>query len=117
MVKPFELIQPIGSESSHKIKQRVNRARDRQQERFTNTNIYFNSRMNPKQIRRFCRLNQQASRLLKQAINELGFSARAYDKILKVSLTIADLSEQDEILAEHIAEAIQYHSLDKNLWL
>lgn len=117
VVKPFELIQPKESESSYEIKQRVNQARNRQLERFIHTSIYFNSRMNHKQIKGFCKPNQTARQLLKQAINELGFSARAYDKILKISLTIADLAQQDEILPEHIAEAIQYRSLDKNLWL
>ena len=73
--------------------------------------------MDHKQIRRFCRISESARELLRQAINELDFSARAYDKILKVSRTIADLAEQEEIQAEHIAEAVQYRSLDKNLWL
>ena len=117
VVKPSELIQPIRNESSREIKQRADRARRRQLDRFLHTNIYFNSRMDHKQIKRFCRISEPARQLLRQAINELDFSARAYDKILKVSRTIADLAEQEEIQAEHIAEAVQYRSLDKNLWL
>jgi magnesium chelatase family protein len=73
--------------------------------------------MNHKQVRKFCQLSDLAKELLKQAINELGFSARAYDKVLKISRTIADLTQEDEIQTEHIAEAIQYRSLDRNLWL
>ncbi|MGD9015166.1 MAG: YifB family Mg chelatase-like AAA ATPase [Candidatus Omnitrophota bacterium] len=117
MIKPLELIQQTQFESSKEIKQRVNQARSRQLNRFLYTNIYFNSRMNHKQIKKFCQLSQPAERLLRQAIDELGFSARAYDKILKVARTIADLSKQAEVQVEHIAEAIQYRSLDKNLWL
>ena len=116
-VKPSELIQPIGNDSSREIKERAERARRRQLDRFLHTDIYFNSRMNHKQIKIFCRISEPARQLLKQAINELDFSARAYDKILKVSRTISDLDEQDEIQAEHIAEAIQYRNLDRNLWL
>lgn len=112
-----DIIQPVKNESSWEIKKRVNQARKRQLDRFLHTNIYFNSRMNHKQIRRFCRVSDSGKELLRQAINELGFSARAYDKILKCSRTIADLAEDNEIQAEHIAEAIQYRSLDRNLWL
>jgi magnesium chelatase family protein len=114
VLKPSEIIQPQEFETSGDIKQRVNQARKRQLERFAHTNIYFNSRMNHKQIKKFCQLSDSAKELLRQAINELGFSARAYDKILKISRTIADLAQEDEIRAEHIAEAIQYRSLDRN---
>jgi magnesium chelatase family protein len=117
IVKPSDLIQTREFESSREIKQRVNQARERQMQRFLHTDIYFNSRMNHKQIKGFCQLSEQARQLLRQAINELDFSARAYDKILKVSRTIADLAQQDEIQVEHIAEAIQYRNLDRNLWL
>ncbi len=69
--------------------------------------------MNHKQVRRFCSLGAQESELLKMAMTELNFSARAYDKILKVSRTIADLAESEEIRQEHLSEAIQYRSLDR----
>lgn len=117
VLKPSELVLPQQLESSRDIKQRVNQARRRQLERFQYTNIYFNSRMNHKQIKKFCQLSDSAKELLSQAINQLGFSARAYDKILKISRTITDLAQESEIQAEHIAEAIQYRSLDRNLWL
>ena len=116
-LKPLEITQPAEQEPSAKIKERINAARKRQLRRFSQTRIYFNARMNHKQIKKICRLNEAASELMKQAIVELGFSARGYDKILKVSRTIADLANEDEIQAEHIAEAIQYRSLDRNLWL
>jgi magnesium chelatase family protein len=70
--------------------------------------------MSHKQVRKFCLLGQEESKLLKMAMTELNFSARAYDKILKVSRTIADLADSETILTEHISEAIQYRSLDTN---
>ena len=72
--------------------------------------------MSHREIKKFCTLNKEASDLLKMAINELGFSARAYDKILKVSRTIADLANSEEIFVEHVSEAIQYRTLDRQLW-
>ena len=116
IVPPSEIIQPVNNEPSAKIKQRVNQARKRQVSRFRNTNTYFNARMSNKQIKKFCSLNDSVKLLLRQAINELGLSARAYDKILKVSRTIADLSGQNVIQPEHVAEAIQYRNMDRGLW-
>ena len=72
--------------------------------------------MEPVQIKQYCKLNEEGRELLKTAIDELGISARAYDKILKVSRTIADLADEDNISAEHLAEAIQYRTLDRNIW-
>ena len=72
--------------------------------------------MGPREIRTFCRINTQGESLLKMAISKLGLSARAYDRILKVSRTIADLEGKTDILPNHVAEAIQYRSLDRNLW-
>jgi len=87
-----------------------------QLERFHKTKIFSNAQMGHRQIQQFCALSQNASDLLKKAMDELNFSARAYDKILKVSRTIADLDNERTILPEHIAEAIQYRNLDRNLY-
>ena len=87
-----------------------------QKERYKNENVSFNARLEPKGLDRFCVLNKESEDLLKLAILELGISARAYDKILKVARTIADLDEKEVIEAHHISEAISYRSLDRNLW-
>ncbi|MBT9132205.1 ATP-binding protein [candidate division NPL-UPA2 bacterium Unc8] len=103
-------------EPSNQIKERVNKARQIQQKRFREENIHCNATMGQKQIKLYCKLDKEGKELLKVAVNELGISARAYDRILKVARTIADLSEEDAILAEHISEAIQYKSLDKSIF-
>jgi len=105
------------AESSSAIKERVETARLTQAERFKGEKIFFNSQMNHRQVRKFCQLEESARELLKMAISHFSFSARAYDKILKVSRTIADLARRQNISAEDISEAIQYRSLDKNLWV
>ncbi|RKY40028.1 MAG: magnesium chelatase [Candidatus Omnitrophota bacterium] len=111
------LSEEIQFESSSQIKKRVERAREIQKERFKNEEIFFNSQMSSKKIKKYCLLTQEAKDLLKEAITQFGFSARAYDKILKVSRTIADLAEKERIDTECISEAICYRSLDKNLWI
>ena len=103
----------INTETSNVIKQRVIKARNIQYERFKDKNIYCNAQMGPKEIKKYCVLNDKAKDLLKNAIEKLGFSARAYDRILKVARTIADLAQSDTITSTHIAEAIKYRSLDK----
>ena len=109
-----ELTDTREAESSKAIKTRVEKARAIQRERFKTDTIFCNTRMNTKLIKKYCILNDEAKELFKMAMTELGLSARAYDKIRKVSRTIADLAGSESILAEHISEAIQYRSLDKS---
>lgn len=105
------------SESSEKIRERVIKARELQSKRYESIdNMYCNAQMNVKQLREYCSLNTAGQNLLKTAMEKLDLSARAYDRILKVSRTIADLGGSEEIQGEHIAEAIQYRSLDRENW-
>jgi len=116
---PFEkLSDETKGEPSVAIRQRVIAAREIQSERFTPfENVHYNAQMNVKQIRKFCKLSNESMSLLKAAMEKLNLSARAYDRILKVSRTIADLDASDNISPTHIAEAIQYRSLDRDGWL
>ncbi|MFH1782518.1 MAG: YifB family Mg chelatase-like AAA ATPase, partial [Candidatus Omnitrophota bacterium] len=111
-----DLSSERSEESSSEIKERVRQVRKIQRERFKDDNMLLNARMNYKKIRKYCKLDTESRNLLKTAITELGFSARCYDKILKVSRTIADLEGKINIEPDHISEAIQYRSLDRNLW-
>lgn len=104
------------SESSLSIRERVRLARARQHERFSTEGIFSNASMTPRLIRRYCRIDAESERLLESAMTRLGLSARAYDRILKVSRTIADLEGSDEILTPHLAEAVGYRSLDRTYW-
>ncbi|HRP88561.1 MAG TPA: YifB family Mg chelatase-like AAA ATPase [Edaphocola sp.] len=115
---PFqELSSQRKTESSETIRTRVIEARAIQTERYKNEEgIYSNAMMSNKHLNLYCQLDQASSNLLKVAIQKLNLSARAYDRILKVSRTIADLAKSDNIKAEHIAEAIQYRSLDREGW-
>jgi len=113
-VKYSELSSITVGESSEAIRQRVEKSREIQLNRFKGKkNIFCNARMESKDIRQFCKIDQQGEELLKMAITKLGLSARAYDRILKVSRTIADLENSLEIKPQHISEAIQYRSLDR----
>ena len=112
---PFEkLAQTPLAESSHDIRQRVHVARERQTQRFADMpHVHHNAEMNTKQIRKYCQLSKDSLTLLKTAMDRLRLSARAYDRILKVARTIADLEGSDAIADALIAEAIQYRSLDR----
>ncbi len=100
-------------EPSSVVRARVEKARQRQLERFKDENIKTNAEMQSSHLRKYCQLDSKGMDLLERAIQELGMSARAFDRILKVSRTIADLDESDNIQSHHIAEAIQYRSLDR----
>ncbi len=116
-VKYKELSSQIKTESSAEIRKRVINAREIQINRFAESrNIYNNADMGTKEVRQFCKLDTASSELLKMAMTKLGLSARAYDRILKVSRTIADLDNSANILPQHLSEAIQYRSLDRELW-
>jgi len=115
-VKYEELSGLPTGEKSESIRQRVNNSRDIQLERFAGEKIYSNSQMNPKQIRKHCQLGDESKNVLKMAMDKMGLSARAFDRILKVSRTIADLEESENITVAHISEAVQYRSLDRKFW-
>jgi magnesium chelatase family protein len=103
-------------EGSEDIRRRVDTARLVQKGRYKNGEAYFNAHLESKELEKHCVMDGEAEELLKLAILELGISARAYDKILRVSRTIADLDGKEIIAAHHISEAISYRSLDRNLW-
>jgi magnesium chelatase family protein len=105
------------NESSEEIRERVVRARDIQTERFKDfPEIHSNAMMPAEMVKEVCQINEAGKALLKKAMERLGLSARAYDRILKVSRTIADLAGTPEIRNEQLAEAIQYRSLDRENW-
>ena len=116
---PFDkLSDERRGESSIKIRERVTRARELQSLRFQEVeHIHYNAQMGPRQIRDFCKLNDSSKSLLKTAMERLNLSARAYDRILKVSRSIADLENSENIQEDHLSEAIQYRSLDREGWL
>ncbi len=113
-VKYRELSSNATGEPSEKIRERVETARERQIKRFSDVpHLFCNARMNSKEIRKYCQVSKEGDELLKMAITKLGLSARAYDRILKVARTIADLEGMDDIRPEYVSEAIQYRSLDR----
>ena len=112
-----ELIMEQNAEASEKIRKRVIAARILQTNRFqreTATNC--NAQMNSKELRTYCKLDETGKQLIQRAMHQLGLSARAYDRILKVSRTIADLAQETNITSSHLAEAIQYRNLDRSGW-
>ncbi len=109
-----ELSSKVVGESSEAVRERVISARDIQTARFKNLkHIFKNADMASKELRKYCKLNEQSQAILEMAMKNMGFSARAHDRIIKVSRTIADLDKSEEILPIHITEAIQYRSLDR----
>ncbi len=112
-----EMTQERREESSDEIRRRVVAARERQAERFKDIEgVYTNSMMNSKMLREFCVLDATARRMLEMAMERLKLSARAYDRIIKVARTIADLDSATDITSAHISEAISYRSLDRDQW-
>ena len=112
-----ELVEKRKSENSEVIRGRVINARKIQERRFFNEgDMHCNAQMGTKDIQRNCKIDKAGTALLKSAMKKLNLSARAYDRILKVSRTIADLAECESINIEHLAEAIQYRSLDRENW-
>jgi magnesium chelatase family protein len=112
-----ELASKAKGESSADIRERVMEARDIQEKRYSNAKgVHANAQISTKQLQKYCSLNEKSQQMLKMAMEKLNLSARAYDRILKVARTIADLEKNESINAEHIAEAIQYRSLDREGW-
>lgn len=112
-VKFSDLTDDGKSESSISIKERVNKAREIQLDRYKKEGIYFNSQLKPKHINKYCNIGKKEKELLKSAFDKYNLSARAYNRILKVARTIADLDGSEKINTSHIAEAIQHRTLDK----
>src|SRR5262245_42969065 len=116
-VKFREITAERTGETSAQIRERVVNARRRQQERFAERkSITCNARMTTKELKAYCALDESTLELLKMAMDEMKLSARAYDRILKVARSIADLAGSERIAADHVSEAIQYRSLDRQLW-
>ncbi len=102
-------------ESSHAIRQRVNRARQIQHERLSPFGLHANSQMQARHIKRFCLLNDQGDVLMEQVTDKLGLSARSFTRILKLARTIADLAGEEQIASRHLSEAIQYRGMDRKM--
>jgi magnesium chelatase family protein len=108
-----DIISKHEGEHSSEVRRRVVAARNTQLQRFKRNKIFSNAQMGTREVKKFCEVSSEGRDLLEMAVNKLGFSARAYTRILKVARTIADLERQDEICPSHISEAIQYRMLDK----
>lgn len=116
-VKHEQLMKASTGESSAVIRARVEAARKIQRERFASRKgVWCNAQMGPKDLKAHCVLDEESSHLLKYAMHDLKLSARAYDRILKVARTIADLAGSKDITADQVSEAVQYRSLDRQIW-
>jgi magnesium chelatase family protein len=114
---PFqELSSRTDGQSSAAMREQVQAAREAQRRRFGPDGLGLNSRMTTRQLRRFCPLDAEGHDLLKSAMEDLGLSARAHDRILRMARTIADLDGSDAVRQGHVAEAINYRTLDRKLW-
>ena len=114
---PFkELSADRGGTSSTEMREQVLAAREIQARRFATSRVRYNAQMSSRQIRQFCKLSDECQNLLKDSVNEMGLSARAHDKILRVARTIADMDLSEQIAARHINEAINYRMLDRQMW-
>ena len=114
---PFkELSADRGGTSSTEMREQVLAAREIQARRFATSRVRYNAQMSSRQIRQFCKLSDECQNLLKDSVNEMGLSARAHDKILRVARTIADMDLSEQIAAQHINEAINYRMLDRQMW-
>ena len=111
-----ELSAEREEEKSEVVRERVIAARNVQLERYKEFSIHCNAEMSPKLLREVCKISDSSKKLLDRAMEKLNLSARAYDRILKVSRTIADLANEQNILPQHVAEAIHYRSLDRENW-
>ena len=114
--KKVRFLKRVQEESSNEIKERVNKARKIQEERYRQYNIFSNAELSPKLIEKYCQVDEDSKKLLEIAFKKLNLSSRAYNRILKVSRTIADLEGRENISKQDIAEAIQYRSLDRKFW-
>jgi magnesium chelatase family protein len=112
-IKYRDLISNTLQEQSVEIRKRISIARNIQSNRLARTNIYCNAQMSNRHIKKYCQIDDASSRLLENAIDKLGLSARAYNRILKIARTVADLSTEESISSDHIYEAIQYRNLDR----
>lgn len=112
-LKPEEITQQGSGEESTSVRQRVEAARDRARHRFQDATLHCNAEMQSRHIRQWCKLDDPTRVLLENAIRKMGLSARATDRILKVSRTIADLAGDEILRTAHVAEAVQYRTIDR----
>ncbi len=112
-LKPEEITQQVSGEDSEAVRQRVEAARDRAHQRFQKSPLHCNAEMQSRHLRQWCQLDDPTRTLLENAIRKLGLSARATDRILKVARTIADLAGEEQVQRQHVAEAVQYRTIDR----